>query len=145
MLPIPTHVARSVVCLCVCVLGTLASPAKMDEPIEMLLGRGQTRIEPCAVFDRDAHWRHLNNTIKRFLRRGGAALCQITLFTRNYTGRQKKRTTFPLWINLLTRNVIWQNIVILLLMNVIVDVTYLISGISTNFHRLLCKKCDIGY
>jgi len=94
MLPIPTHVARSVVCLCVCVLGTLASPAKMDEPIEMLFGRGQTRIEPCAVFDRDAHWRHLNNTIKRFLRGGGAALCQITLFTRNYTGRQKKEPLF---------------------------------------------------
>jgi len=32
----------------------------------------------------------------------------------------------------------------LLLMNIIVDVTYLISGIFTNFHRLLCKKRDVG-
>jgi len=31
-------------------------------------------------------------------------------------------------------------------MNIIVDVTYLISGIYTNFRRLLlCKKCDVGY
>ena len=28
---------------------------------------------------------------------------------------------------------------------IIVDVTYLISGIYTNFCRLLCKKCDVGY
>ena len=25
------------------------------------------------------------------------------------------------------------------------DVTYLISGIYTNFRRLLCKTCDVGY
>jgi len=30
-------------------------------------------------------------------------------------------------------------------MNIIINVTYLISGIYTNFHRLLCKKCDVGY
>jgi len=30
-------------------------------------------------------------------------------------------------------------------MNIIISVTYLISGIYTNFHRLLCKKCDVGY
>ena len=31
-------------------------------------------------------------------------------------------------------------------MNIIIDVTYFISGIYTNFHRLLlCKKCDIRY
>jgi len=27
----------------------------------------------------------------------------------------------------------------------IIDVTYLISGIYTNFRRLLRKKCDEGY
>ena len=27
----------------------------------------------------------------------------------------------------------------------IIDVTYLISGIYTNFRRLLCKKFDEGY
>jgi len=45
------------------------------------------------------------------------------------------------------RNVIWQNLVglLLLLMNIDVDGTYLISGIYTNFRRLLCKKCDVGY
>jgi len=59
-----------------------------------------------------------------------------------YTVRQKKETTFLVCINLLSRNVIQQNLVLLLLM-VIFDVTYLISGIYTNFHRLLCKKCDV--
>jgi len=58
--------------------------------------------------------------------------------------RQKKGTTFLSWLNLLICNAIWQNLVLLLLMNIIVDVTYLISRISTNFHTFLCKKCDIG-
>jgi len=30
-------------------------------------------------------------------------------------------------------------------MNIIIDVTYLISRIYTNFNRLLCKKFDLGY
>jgi len=30
-------------------------------------------------------------------------------------------------------------------MHVIIDVTYLISGIYTNFYTFLCRKCDIGY
>ena len=30
-------------------------------------------------------------------------------------------------------------------MNIIVDVTYSISGIYTNLCTFLCKKCDIGY
>jgi len=30
-------------------------------------------------------------------------------------------------------------------MNIIVDVTYLTFGILANFHRLLCKKCDVGH
>ena len=59
---------------------------------------------------------------------------------RLYTVRQKKGTTFLLWINLLIHNVIWQDVVLLLLMNIIVDVTYLISGIYTKFRRLLCKS-----
>jgi len=57
----------------------------------------------------------------------------------------KTLTTFLLWINLLIRNVNWQNSVLLLLLNIIIDDTYLISGIYTNFHRLLCEKCDVGY
>jgi len=43
-----------------------------------------------------------------------------------------------------TRNVIWLNLVVLLLINIIIYVTYLISGIYTNFHTFLWKKCDIG-
>jgi len=62
-----------------------------------------------------------------------------------YTVRQKKRIIFLLGINLLIRNVMWQKIVLLLLVSIIIDVTYLISGIYTDFHRLLCKKCDVGY
>ena len=30
-------------------------------------------------------------------------------------------------------------------MNIIVDVTYLISVIYTNLRTFLCKKCDVGY
>ena len=30
-------------------------------------------------------------------------------------------------------------------MNIIIDVTYLVSSINTTFHIFLCKKCDIGY
>jgi len=43
------------------------------------------------------------------------------------------------------RNVIWQSLVLLLLMNIIIDVTYLISWIYINFRRLLRKKCGVGY
>jgi len=43
------------------------------------------------------------------------------------------------------RNVIWQTLVLLLLTNIIIDVTNLNSGIYTNFRELLCKKCDVGY
>jgi len=30
-------------------------------------------------------------------------------------------------------------------MNIIINVTYLMSGICTNFCRLRCKKCDVRY
>ena len=40
-----------------------------------------------------------------------------------------------------THNIIWQNSVLLLLVNIIIDVTSLICGVYTNFCRLLCKKC----
>ena len=30
-------------------------------------------------------------------------------------------------------------------MNIVIDVTYVIYGIYTNFRRLLCKNCDVGY
>ena len=62
-----------------------------------------------------------------------------------YTVRHKKGTTFRLLIHLLACNAISQNLVLLLLVNIIVDVTYLISGIYTNFHTFLRRKCDIGY
>jgi len=49
MRSIVTGVARSVVCMsvCLCVMGTLVSPAKMDKPTEMLFGsdsRGHKRL-----------------------------------------------------------------------------------------------------
>ena len=28
---------------------------------------------------------------------------------------------------------------------IVIDVTYLVSGIYTNFRTFLCKKCDVGY
>jgi len=57
---------------------------------------------------------------------------------------RKKGTTFLLWINLLIRNVIWQNLVLLLLMNIIVYVACLISWICTNFAGYSAKS-DVGY
>jgi len=30
-------------------------------------------------------------------------------------------------------------------MNIIIDATYLILGVNTNFCRLPCRKCDVGY
>jgi len=65
-----------------------------------------------------------------------------TPYTSQLHRRAEKGTTFLLWINLLIRNVIWQNLVLLLAMNIIVDVTYLTSGIYTIFRPFLCKKCD---
>ena len=48
-------VASDVVCSVVCVLGTPTSPAKMDEPIEMLFGTGQTRVSHESIIG--ATWR----------------------------------------------------------------------------------------
>ena len=62
-----------------------------------------------------------------------------------YIVRQKKRTTVLSWISLSIGIEIWQNLLVLLLVNIIVDVTDLISGIYTNFRTLLCKMCDVGY
>ena len=33
----------------------------------------------------------------------------------------------------------------LLLLLLLITVTYLISGLYTNLHTFLCKKCDVGY
>jgi len=57
-----------------------------------------------------------------------------------YTVRQKNGTTFLSWISLLIHSVIWQNLALLLLVNIIIDVTFSVSGIYTNFRRLLRKK-----
>ena len=38
-----------------------------------------------------------------------------------------------------------KNLVPLLLVNVVIDVTYLISGIYTNISTFLYKKCGVGY
>ena len=62
-----------------------------------------------------------------------------------YAVKQKKGSTFLLWINLLIHNAISQNLVLLLFVNITTDITYFISGIYTDFHKLLYKKCDVGY
>jgi len=46
---------------------------------------------------------------------------------------------------LITCHVSWQNLVLLLVMNIVIDFTCQISGIYTNFCGLLCKKCNVGY
>jgi len=70
--------------------------------------------------------------------------CTSSIYIYIYTplGRNKEPL---LWINLLICIVIWENLVLLLLFNIIDDVTYLISGIYTNLHTFQCKKCDVGY
>ena len=52
---------------------------------------------------------------------------------------------FPGLLQLLICNVIWQNLVLLSLVNIAIDVTCLISGINTNLRTFLCKTCDVGY
>ena len=47
--------------------------------------------------------------------------------------------------NLLIRRVIRQNLVLLLLMNIIIDVTYSVSGNYTNFSIFQCKTSDVVY
>ena len=60
-----------------------------------------------------------------------------------YTVRQKKRNHFS-FMNILLCNVIWQNLVLLLLW--ILSWNYLFNFWNlTNFHTFLCKKCDVGY
>ena len=61
--------------------------------------------------------------LRRYRRWPTGEICSVT---------QKKATTFLLRMNLLIRNAIRQNFVLLLLKNVIIDVAYLISGICTN-------------
>jgi len=68
MRPIPIDVARSAVCVCLCVSGTPMSRAKTAEPIEMPFeGRGRlvhvgTKHR---VLDGCAHRRHPANTTER--------------------------------------------------------------------------------
>lgn len=47
MWPTATRVTCSMIYLSVCVLGTLASPATTDEPIEMLFGKGKAHTGQC--------------------------------------------------------------------------------------------------
>jgi len=63
---------------------------------------------------------------------GSGANAQHTL--RTPYGRKKEPLFFHEYI--LIRDVIRQNFVLLLSMNIIIDDTYLISGIYTNFRRL---------
>ena len=72
----------------------------------------------------------------------------ITPLTVLYTTpwSRKKGTTFLLWINLLTCNTILTKFTTLIVNEYyIVDVTYLISKIYTNFRTLLRRTCDVGY
>jgi len=62
---------------------------------------------------------------------------------RIYTVRQKKRN--HLWINFVIHNIVWHSLVLLLLINIIVEDIYWISGIYANFGTFQCKKCDVGY
>jgi len=82
MRPITIDVARSVVCVSVCMLGTPVSSAKTDESIEMSFGM-QTPVDPRNhALDRGAHCRHLENTVEPSVRGNDTALSQITLTSR---------------------------------------------------------------
>jgi len=75
MRPIAAYAARSVVCMSECG-GTAVNPANTDEPIEIPLCWPKIPCIRC-----ESQWRHVANTIKRSVRGGNAALCQITLTT----------------------------------------------------------------
>ena len=57
--------------------------------------------------------------------------------------KEPRHFSFINRLHLLIRNLIGQNLALLLLENIIIDITCLISGIYSNFRRLLCKKCEI--
>jgi len=57
---------------------------------------------------------------------------------------EERRNRFSFMNKSFIRNVIRQNLGLLLSMNIIVDIAYLVSGIYTNFRRLLSKTCDVG-
>jgi len=81
MRPIATEVARSVVCLSVCV-GHTEEPRENDwspNPTRCRLNTDWSPKEPCIRWG--AHLRHLVTTTERSLRGGDAALYQITLHT----------------------------------------------------------------
>jgi len=62
-----------------------------------------------------------------------------------YTVRQKKETTFHLRINLFNMQCNLTKFSTLIVSVSIMDANYLVTGMYTNFRRLLCKKCDVGY
>ena len=67
----------SVVCVCVCVLGTVVSPGETAEPIEIPFTRWQTCVGSRNHVSLDG--RYLANTIERSMRCSDAALRQISL------------------------------------------------------------------
>ena len=87
MWPIATDVARSAVCVSVCMLGTAASCAKVAEPMEMPVG-GRL-VWPQGTMYQIGEGRvniHLAKTTPEQPVRGSdAALCQITLTTCSFS------------------------------------------------------------
>jgi len=76
----PTHSARGVVRVCLCVEHTV-SCAKPAGQIEMLFAGRTLVVSVKHVLDVDAYWQHLANTIDRFVLGSDASLCQISLTT----------------------------------------------------------------
>ena len=75
-----------------------------------------------------------------FVRRGRHCRLIRQLSSGTYSVRQKKGTALLLRINLLIHNVTWQNLVLLLLTNNMVDVIYQIYVIYTNFRTFYAKS-----
>ena len=73
----------------------------------------------------------MSNNSGKFLTRSiqWSKLRCISAQSKQIHSEAKKKEPLLLWINLLIRNVMWRNLVLLLLLNIIIDVTYLISGI----------------
>ena len=106
---------------------------------------------PAAQPTASKHWRHWSaitwTNISRsvYVQDGGKKSTGIGM-EQNFvtvtvcTPWGRKKSLFFFWINLLIRSVIWQNLVLLLLVNIFIDVTHLILGIYTNFCMLLCAK-----
>jgi len=84
--------------------------------------------------------------VSRTLLRITMRAVSVTIYRqRKYTVRQKKRNHFSFMSKSFNMQCILTKFSTLIVNEYYHRFTYLISGMYTNFRRLMCKKCDVGY